>query len=211
MRLFTWLSAEEQANTWTHLIATLATLIVAWPLMVMACEHDWTYVLGMAFFVVGMLLMYLSSTLYHVVTDKVHKRRLRVFDHSSIYVMIAGSYSPLCTAVLGGRIGWTLFGFLWVCVLAGVIGKMIALGKHPRLSLTLYLLMGWVAVVVLVPLWNAMPHSAFWWVVTEGLFYTVGAYFFRLDDKHAFYHAIWHVFIMLGSLSHIIALFIILR
>ena len=77
--------------------------------------------------------------------------------------------------------------------------------------LTLYLLMGWVAVVVLVPLWNAMPHSAFWWVVTEGLFYTIGAYFFRLDDKHAFYHAIWHVFIMLGSLSHIIALFIILR
>ena len=211
MRVFTWLSAEEQANTWTHLVAVVATLLIAWPLMALACRHDWTYVLGTAFFLVGMLLMYLSSTLYHIVTDKVHKRRLRVFDHSSIYVMIAGSYSPLCTAVLGGWIGWTLFGFLWICVLAGVIGKLVALGRHPRLSLALYLLMGWVAVVVLVPLWEAMPRASFWWVLTEGLFYTIGAYFFRLDDKHAFYHAIWHVFIMLGSLSHIIALYIILR
>ena len=208
--MLSWLSAEEQANTWTHLIAVMATLIVAWPLMVMACRHDWTYVLGTSLFIVGMLLMYLSSTLYHIVANPKRKRRLRVFDHASIYVMIAGSYSLMCTSVLGGITGWSLFGFLWACVLAGVIGKLVALGKRPRLSLVLYLLMGWVALIVLVPLWEKMPRAAFWWVITEGVFYTMGAYFFHYDDEHVFYHAIWHVFIMLGSLSHTIATFIIL-
>jgi hemolysin III len=107
--------------------------------------------------------------------------------------------------------GWTLFGFLWACVLAGTIGKSIALGKHPRLSLTLYLLMGWVAILVIWPMWKRMPHNAFFWVLAEGVFYSVGAYFFSKDEEHAYYHAIWHVFIMLGSLSHTIATVYILK
>ena len=158
----------------------------------------------------GMLLMFASSTLYHAVTQPVHKARLRIFDHISIYVMIAGSYSPICLTVLGGWMGWAVFGFLWACVLAGIVGKLIALGKHPRLSLALYLAMGWTALLILWPMWQHMPHAAFWWIVAEGLFYTVGAYFFRLDEQHAYYHAIWHVFILLGAISHTIALWLIL-
>ena len=154
--------------------------------------------------------MFASSTLYHAVTHPVHKARLRIFDHISIYVMIAGSYSPICLTVLGGWMGWTVFGFLWACVLAGIVGKLIALGKHPRLSLALYLAMGWTALLILWPMWQHMPHTAFWWIVAEGLFYTIGAYFFRLDEQHAYYHAIWHVFILLGAISHTIALWLIL-
>ena len=87
---------------------------------------------------------------------------------------------------------------------------MIALGKYPRLSLTLYLAMGWVALLMLVPMWRNMPHAAFWWIIAEGVFYTVGSYFFNKDEEHAFYHAIWHVFIVLGAASHTIATWLIL-
>jgi hemolysin III len=124
--------------------------------------------------------------------------------------MIAGSYSPICISVIGGWKGWSLFVFLWACVIAGIIGKVIALGKHPRLSLILYLVMGWVALLVLVPMWQNMPHVAFWSIIAEGIFYTLGSYFFRLDEQHAFYHAIWHVFIILGSAAHTFALWLIL-
>ena len=214
-RYISSLPAEEKANFGTHLVALIATLLVIWPLLSAAYQSQITnhklQIVGALLFVIGALLMYSSSMLYHLVMNPKHKARLRIFDHSSIYVMIAGSYSLICLSVLGGWVGWSLFAFLWACVLAGTIGKFIALGKHPRLSLTLYLLMGWVAIPVLWLMWQQMPHTAFWWVVAEGVFYTIGAYFFSKDEQHAFYHAIWHVFIMLGSSAHTIATFIILR
>lgn len=206
------LPKEEIANTWTHAVGVVATPVVAVPLMRMALARDWTWVLGMTLFLVGMFFMYGCSTLYHFVTPGTRaKEVIRVFDHISIYVMIAGSYAPLCAAVLGGWIGWTLFGFLWACVAAGIVGKIVALGKFPRLSLTLYLMMGWAALLVIWPLWKSLPHSAFYSVLLEGIFYSIGSYFFSKDEERAFYHAIWHVFILLGSLSHTIALWIILR
>ena len=208
------MSSEEKANTWTHLIPLVATLLLAWPLLHLAIESELAFpryqVLGTSLFLFGMALMFGSSTLYHAVSEPVHKRRLRIFDHIAIYVMIAGSYSLLCVGVVGGWAGWVLFGFQWSCVVAGIVGKLVALGKHPHLSLTLYLAMGWVALLVLVPLWQNMPHAAFWWVIAEGVFYTIGAYFFHLDEEHAFYHAIWHVFITLGATSHTIATYLIL-
>jgi len=208
------LPAEEKANTLTHLVPLLATPFIAWPLMEKALQcpisNIKSQIAGTALFLLGMFLMFLSSTLYHAVTAPEHKARLRVFDHISIYVMIAGSYSLICLSVVGGWIGWTLFIFLWTCVLAGVIGKSIALGRFPKLSLALYLAMGWVALLILYPMWLHMPHAAFWWVIAEGAFYTIGSYFFNHDEEHAFFHAIWHVFITLGAASHTIATWLIL-
>lgn len=208
------MSSEEKANTITHLIALVATLGIAWPLLRLAHQsqitNDRLQIVGTSLFLLGMFLMYGSSTLYHAVSEPKHKRRLRVFDHISIYAMIAGSYSPICLTVIGGWIGWTLFGFMWGCVLAGVIGKVIALGRHPRLSLALYLMMGWVALLVIVPMWRNMSHVAFSFIIAEGLFYTIGSYFFNKDEEHAYYHAIWHVFIILGSAAHTAALWLVL-
>ena len=208
------MSAEERANTWTHLIPLVATLAIAWPLLRLAGEAHLVcpnyQIVGTALFLVGMFLMYGSSTIYHAATNPIRKRRLRVFDHISIFVMIAGSYSPICLTVIGGWAGWTVFIFLWTCVFAGIIGKLIALGKYPKLSLALYLAMGWTALLVIWPMWQRMPHVAFWWVIGEGICYTVGAYFFHHDEEHAFYHAVWHVFIILGSACHTIALWQIL-
>jgi hemolysin III len=208
------LSSEEKANTWTHLVPAVATLLIAWPLLQRAYNSqisNFQYqIVGTTLFLFGMALMFCSSTLYHVVTHSVHKRRLRILDHISIYVMIAGSYSPVCLCIVGGWMGWSLFAFLWACVIAGTIGKFIALGKYPRLSLALYLAMGWAALLVLVPMWRNMTHQAFFWVLAEGIFYTIGAYFFRKDEEHAYYHAIWHVFINMGALCHTVALWLVL-
>ena len=208
------MSREETANTWTHLVPAVATLFIAWPLLRLSLNDQSSIInlqsLGTLLFIIGALLMFGSSTLYHAVSNPIHKARLRIFDHISIYVMIAGSYSLICLSVVGGWTGWTLFIFLWTCVVAGIVGKIVALGKFPRLSLALYLAMGWVALLILYPMWLHMPHAAFWWILTEGIFYTVGSYFFKHDEEHAFYHAIWHVFITLGAASHTIATWLIL-
>ncbi len=206
---------EEKANTLTHLFPTLATLVLAAPLMERAVSSQFSVfsfqVLGTALFLFGMILMFLSSTLYHAVTEPKAKARLRIFDHISIYVMIAGSYSLICLSVVGGWMGWSLFIFLWSCVLAGAIGKFVALGKHPKLSLALYLAMGWAALLILYPMWHNMSHAAFAWIFAEGIFYTIGAYFFHGDEEHAYWHAIWHVFIMVGAASHTVGTWLILQ
>lgn len=209
---WTNLPSEEKANTITHLIPWLATFAIARPLLDLAARSSLPTlnIIGTTLFLIGMGLMYGSSTLYHFIVAPVHKARIRIFDHISIYVMIAGSYSLLCMSVVGGWLGWSIFVFLWVCVIVGIVAKLISLGKHPRLSLTLYLLMGWVALLMIVPLWQNMSHAAFAWMFAEGIFYTIGAYFFRLDEERAYYHAIWHVFIILGATSHTIATWLVL-
>ena len=147
------LPAEEKANTLTHIFPTLATVAIAWPLMERAVQCQISnfkfQIIGTSLFLLGMVMMFLSSTLYHAVTDAKAKARLRIFDHIAIYVMIAGSYSLICLSVVGGWMGWSLFIFLWSCVLAGAIGKFVALGKHPKLSLALYLAMGWASLLIL--------------------------------------------------------------
>ena len=208
------LSSEERWNTITHLMPLMATAGISVPMMRLAIRSQQGapayQVLGTGLFLIGMLVMFGSSTAYHAVVEPKVKARLRIFDHIAIYAMIAGSYSLICLSVVGGWMGWTLFIFLWSCVIAGMIGKIIALGKHPKLSLALYLSMGWVALLILVPMWKGMPHSAFWWIIGEGVFYTIGSYFFNKDEEHDYYHAIWHVFIVLGAASHTIATWIVL-
>lgn len=201
---------EERANTLTHAIGIFFTLAIATPLMRISISAGTGMLAGTILFLLGMLTMYTSSTLYHLVLPGRHKQYLRVFDHASIYIMIAGSYSPICLGVLGGISGWAIFIFLWACVIAGIIGKIVALGKHPRLSLALYLAMGWTALAVIYPLWLKLGHDAFFAIVLEGIYYSAGAYFFKHDEEYPYYHAIWHVFILIGSLCHTMAMFWIL-
>lgn len=203
-------SGEELANTLTHLFPLVASLFVIKPLVRLSLTHDYYALSGTIIFLLGMIQMFASSTIYHAVQEPSIKARLRILDHIAIYFMIAGSYSLLCLYVVRGWVGWTLFIFLWSCVAAGIFGKVIALGKYPNLSLILYLAMGWVALFIIKPMWLNMPHTAFWWIVAEGVFYTAGAYFFHGDEQHKYWHAIWHVFITLGALCHTIATWIIL-
>lgn len=191
---------EEKGNTWTHLIGVvfaLSCIWMVWP----AVSLGWRWAMGVLFFIVGMFLMFLSSTIYHWLKPGIAKNILRKCDHISIYVMIACSYTPICIAVVGGWIGWVTFGLLWAVVIAGTVYKIVAMGKYPRLSLTLYLVMGWSIVFIAKPVFESLSVLSMFLIFAEGLLYTAGTYFFTKDSKPHF-HAIWHVFVLLGAIAH---------
>lgn len=200
---------EELFNTLTHLTGVLFTLAAAWVILRLGYESNWKNAFGVTFFTCGMLLMYAASTLYHWWMPGRTKKRLRVFDHISIYVMIAASYTPICIGVVGGALGWTVFGLLWGVVVAGTIYKATAIDRFPRLSLLLYLVMGWSVVFVAKPVFLSLSTPALLCILLEGLFYTGGTYFFA-HDKRPYFHGIWHIFVLLGSISHWAAVLIFL-
>ena len=156
---------------------------------------------GVVCFLTGMLFMFLSSTAYHWVRDKRLKLALRKCDHISIYVMIACSYTPILVGVVGGWLGWTVFAFQWLVVIGGIFYKIYAIGRWPRLSLAIYLIMGWSIVLIAKPVVKALMPETLWLLLAEGIAYTAGTYFFAHDDR-PHYHAIWHVFVLLGALAH---------
>lgn len=191
---------EESSNHWTHFVGVLfalSSIWMVWP----AVSLGWQWAMGILFFIVGMFLMFLSSTLYHWMPEGRTRTILRKCDHISIYVMIACSYTPICIAVVGGFIGWLIFGLLWAIVVAGTVYKIIALGKYPRLSLALYLAMGWSGLFIIKPVYDNVSTFALSMILTEGIMYTIGTYFFAKDTKRHF-HAIWHVFVLLGAIAH---------
>lgn len=201
---------EEKHNTVTHLIGVVAAASTMWVLVVLASPHGWKWIMGVLFLAVGTMLMYSFSTAYHWTHKGSVKSVMRVLDHIGIYVMIACSYTPLCIAVIGGWVGWTVFGMLWGIVLAGSVYKIKAIGKYPRLSLFLYLLMGWSAVFMAKPIFENISALPLLLLLAEGLSYTSGTYFFAHDDRHL-YHAVWHIFVLLGTAFHWAAVIAILQ
>lgn len=191
---------NERGNTWTHLtgvVFALSSIWMVWP----AVGKSWEMAFGVIFFIVGMFIMYLSSSLYHWVKPGMAKNVLRRLDHISIYLMIACSYTPICVGVVGGWVGWTLFGVQWAIVLAGTFYKIFAFGKYPKLSLAIYLVMGWSALLVAPQVFSRLSAWALVFLLAEGILYTAGTYFFSHDDRRHF-HAVWHIFVLLGSIAH---------
>lgn len=201
-------SSQEQGNTWTHLVGAIFALSSIWEVWP-AAKLGWQWTMGIIFFIAGMFLMFLSSTVYHWVWPGVAKRVLRKCDHISIYVMIACSYTPICIAVIGGWLGWLVFGILWAMVAAGTVYKIVAMGKYPKVSLALYLIMGWSVVLVAQPVIERLSAITLLMLLAEGVFYTSGTYFFAHDSKRH-YHAIWHVFVLLGAMAHWTAILLII-
>ena len=202
-------SGEERFNTLTHLAGVVFTLVAAWFILKLGYGSNWKNAFGTTFFTCGMLLMYAAATLYHWAMPGKAKRRLRIFDHISIYVMIAASYTPICIGVVGGALGWTVFGILWGVALGGAVYKLTAMDRYPRLSLFLYLLMGWSFIFVAEPVCSRLPSRALCAILAEGLFYTSGTWFFAHDSK-PYFHGVWHIFVLLGSVAHWLAILFIL-
>lgn len=190
----------ERGNVWTHLMGAVFALSEVW-MVWPAAAQSWQMALGIAFFVVGMFLMFLSSTLYHWAPPGRLKQALRRCDHISIYVMIACSYSPICLGVVGGWLGWTAMGILWLLALSGTVYKLLALGRWPRLSLALYLAMGWSGLLIADPVVRALSPLTLCLLLAEGVFYTAGTWFFARDARRPF-HAVWHIFVLLGAMAH---------
>ncbi len=198
--------AEELANSLSHGLGLVAALVGGPYLIAQAAGRaDTAFVVGTSTFCATIVVLYLASTLYHALPAGRAKRVFRGLDHASIFLLIAGSYTPFTLGVLRGAWGWALFGVVWGLALAGIALKSFGKGSHPIFSTGLYLLMGWLVVVAVDPLFARVPAAGLLWLLAGGLFYTAGVVFFAADSRLRFGHLIWHLFVMAGTASHYLA------
>jgi hemolysin III len=197
----------EKFNAVSHLLGAVLALAGTVVLVVLAAlGGDPWKVVGVSFNSASLVLMYGSSTLYHSVRGGRAKDFLRKMDHQSIYLLIAGSYTPFCLVTLRGPWGWSLLGVVWGLAIVGSLQDLRPRSDARVLSVVIYLLMGWAAVVALVPMVNALGRAGFAWVAAGGVFYTVGIVFYALDARLKHAHGIWHLFVLAGSAAHFIAI-----
>lgn len=198
--------AEEIANSSSHAVALLAALIGTPVLIVHAVRRgDSAFIVGVSIFATTIYLLYLASTLYHALPAGKAKRVFRVLDHSSIFLLIAGTYAPFSLGVLRGVWGWTLFGLVWSLAVAGVVFKAVGGASNPILSSGLYLLLGWLVVIAVDPMVTKVPLWGLLWLLAGGLFYTAGVAFYATDSRLRYGHLIWHLFVMAGTACHYFA------
>lgn len=197
---------EEIANSISHGVALLLAIAAASILIVSAVRGgDAANVIGASVFAATMVILYATSMIYHLLPLNRAKRLFQVLDHSAIYLLIAGTYTPFTLGVLRGPWGWTLFGLVWAMALAGIVLKAVAGVRWPWLSTGLYVAMGWVALIAIKPLWQLMPAWGLFWLVAGGLFYTLGVGFFAIDHRLRYGHFVWHLFVAAGTMCHFFA------
>ena len=193
---------EEIANAITHGIGTglaIAAMVVL--IVFAAIRGNVWHVVSFSVYGSTLVLLYFASTLYHSLTNIRAKGVFHKFDHISIYLLIAGTYTPFCLTALRGWIGWTVMGVVWSCAILGAVLKSISVGKRVMLSTILYVLMGWVILIAIIPLYNAMTYNGFLLLVAGGISYTFGTIFF-IRDKVKYNHSVWHLFVLGGSVLH---------
>lgn len=192
----------EKFNAWTHLVgAALAVAGTAVLVTLAAAGGDPWKIVSFSIYGATLIVLYSASTLYHSLRGKA-KDLMRKLDHHGIYLLIAGSYTPFCLVSLRGPWGWSLFGVIWSLAVFGVLQEMRPNGGARRLSMAIYIVMGWAALVALVPLRAALGSAGFGWLAAGGLIYTLGIVFYVLDDRLRHAHGIWHLFVIGGSAVH---------
>lgn len=195
------------ANSITHGIGALLALAGAMCLMVASAHGTSRLIIACAIYAATLVLVYVCSTLYHSMVRTRARHVLRVLDHSAIYLLIAGTYTPFTLVSLRGAWGWSLFGSVWALAVAGVVFKSVAVGRFAVASAIAYVSMGWIAAIAIGPLARAITWHGIAWIVVGGVFYTVGVLFFALD-RLRYFHALWHVFVLAGSGAHYVAIFL---
>ena len=198
---------EEVMNAVTHGIGALLAVIGLVLLTVFAYLYGeiW-HVLSFSIYGTTLVLLYLASTLYHSFTNEKLKYQFKILDHSAIYLLIAGTYTPFTLVPLHGVLGWTIFGIVWGLAMLGILLKVFFVGRFKVVSTLCYILMGWLIVLAIKPLVATVAASGIIWLIAGGLFYTFGTVFY-LWNKLPYNHAIWHLFVLAGSISHFIAVF----
>ncbi|MCG8183331.1 PAQR family membrane homeostasis protein TrhA [Tenacibaculum piscium] len=198
---------EEKLNVLTHGFGLLLA-IIAFPFLILksVVYQDFWQVVSFGIYGFSLLILYTASTFYHASKNATIRRRLNIFDHASIYVLIAGSYTPFCLVILPEKTGWYLFIFVWLFALLGVVLKLFFTGKYDKLSTILYLIMGWQVLFLIKPLMDNLASEGLFFLIAGGVFYTIGAVLYSIK-KVPYNHAIFHVFVLLGSFSHFWAIF----
>ena len=198
---------EEKFNVISHAVGLVLSIAALVLLVVYSSIYGsaW-HIVSFSIYGVSLLVLYSASTFYHYVQSPKLRHRLNIFDHSAIYVLIAGTYTPFTLVILKGWVGWSIFGVSWGLALTGIILKLFFTGKYDKISTFAYVLMGWLIIFAIKPLVNTLPFDGLMWLLSGGIFYTVGAILYSIK-KVKYNHAIFHIFVLLGSFSHFIAVF----
>ena len=165
------------------------------------------YIFSLTVFGLSLILLYTASTLYHSTQEPVARNRYRMLDMIAIYVLIAGSYTPYALVMLKGVEGWRLFGIMWLIAFVGAIWKIFTTGRYNVVSTLLYLCMGYICLFYINPLLAKLPYEGLIWLISGGAAYTIGVFFYAMDDKIPYNHAIWHACVLFGSFSHFMSVF----
>ncbi|ACN16470.1 putative hemolysin-III related protein [Desulforapulum autotrophicum HRM2] len=193
---------EEIANSITHGIGAALSIAALAILLVSASGNgDTLRVVSYSVYGSSLIILYLSSTLYHSFSHGRIKQFFKVMDHSSIYLLIAGSYTPIVLVSIPGAWGWTVFGIVWAMAVAGIITKIFLTGKYDKISVLFYIAMGWLIVIAIKPMLQTVPLKLLVWLLIGGLSYTLGIIFYAWE-KMPYNHAVWHLFVLGGSITH---------
>ena len=198
---------EEKLNIISHGIGLVLVILGTVLLIIKASKfNDGLTLLSIIIYGMSMMVLYGASTFYHWSTSPFIRYKLQIFDHASIYILIAGTYTPFALITLQGTIGWVIFGITWILTLAGIIIKIFFTGRFNLLSTIMYVVMGWIIIPVVFPLIEVLTLDGFWWLLAGGISYTIGAVLFMFDNMK-FNHAIFHVFVLLGTLLQFISVY----
>lgn len=198
---------EEKLNILTHALGIVLSVFALVLLVVFAAKTGTVWhVVSFSIFGSSLILLYSASTIYHSSKNPKWREKLNIIDHSAIYILIAGTYTPFCLVTLNGTIGWIIFGVSWGIALVGIVLKLFYTGKYEKASTIAYVLMGWIIIFAIKPLVENLPQNGLIWLLLGGLFYTIGAILYSIKSLK-YNHAIFHIFVLLGSFSHFMAIF----
>ena len=198
---------EEKINILSHAFGYLLSFIALILMLVKSISSgSFLAIISALVFGISLLTLYAASTLYHRSREEKLRARLRIFDHAAIYVLIAGTYTPFTLITLKGNTGWILFTMVWTMALIGIILKLFFTGKYNILSTAMYVGMGWLIIFAINPLMATLPSEGLYYLLAGGAFYTIGAIFYAFK-KLNFTHATFHIFVLLGSFSHFMAVY----
>lgn len=210
------LKIKDPGSAITHFVGMLLAIFAAMPLLIKAAKEPGTmHVAALAIFIISMILLYAASTIYHTldISPQVNKL-LKKIDHMMIFILIAGTYTPVCLIVLGDGTGWGLLGIVWGIAVGGIVIKALWITCPKWFSSILYIAMGWVCVLAFTKIVNALPAEAFGWLLAGGIIYTIGGIIYALklplfNSKHRYFgsHEIFHLFVMAGSLCHYVMMY----
>jgi len=197
---------EEIANSISHGVGFLGAAAITPILILAAVPIGAPGIVGASVFGATMMLLYLSSTLYHAFPHNKTKRVFQIFDHGAIFLLIEGTYTPFTLSVLQGAWGWTLFGIVWGLAILGVVLKSVGGAGTGKLSTALYLGIGWLAIIAAKPLWDSLQAWGLFWLIAGGVMYSAGVLFYANDHRIRYAHFIWHLFVLAGTACHVVAI-----
>jgi hemolysin III len=198
---------EEKWNVYTHALGLLLSVIGLILLIVKAInEGSLLRLISFSIFGISLVILYTASTLFHNSKNPKRRRELNIVDHASIYLLIAGSYTPFALMTLKGSLGWIIFGIVWNIAIIGIVLKLFYTGSFEKASTIAYVLMGWIIMIVIKPIINNISIEGFYWLLAGGISYTIGAVLYSIQ-RIKYNHAIFHVFVLGGSICHFITIY----